>query len=76
MEFTVKFFGFYGELLKEEIVLMKHSATAPLAPEVPYHVFNGWDIEFNSVESNMSIKALYSTNMGDYSMENVNYWLQ
>lgn len=76
MEFTVKFFGFYGELLKEETVLMKHSAAAPNVPDVPYHVFTGWDIEFDSVESNMSIKALYDTKMEDYPMDNVNYWLQ
>ena len=76
MEFTVKFYGLYGELLKEETVLMKHPATAPAAPEVPYHVFSGWDVDFESVEFNMTIRAVYDTLMEDYPMDNVNYWLQ
>ena len=76
MEFTVKFYGFYGELLKEEKVLMKQSATAPSAPVVPYHQFSGWSEEFSSVEFNMEIRAVYDTSMESYPMENVNYWLQ
>ena len=76
MEFTVKFFGFYGELLKTEKVLMKQSATAPEAPEVPYHEFSKWSMDFSSVEFNIEVRAQYVPKMETYEMSNVNYWLQ
>lgn len=76
MEFNVKFYDFYGELLKTEKVLMKNSATAPDVPEVPYHEFKGWNVDFTSVDHHMDVRALYDEKMENYAMNDVNYWLQ
>ena len=51
MEHTVSFYDFYGNLLKEEKVFTGDSATAPTLPDVPYHTFKEWDIDFSNMDS-------------------------
>ncbi len=56
---TVKFLGKDGTVLKEELVAEGEAATAPTAPEVEGFVFKGWDKEFASVTSDLTVTALY-----------------
>ena len=58
-EFTVKFVGKDGETLKEEKVEEGKATTAPLAPVLKGFVFKRWDKEFNSVTSDLEVKAIY-----------------
>lgn len=76
MTFTVRFYDFYGKLLKEELIKTDQTAHAPEAPGVIYHEFTGWDMDFSKVQSNMSINPLYEYRGGVLEMDNPNYWLQ
>ncbi len=62
LKLTVKFYGFNSVLLKTQTVDMNGAATAPEAPEVDGYTFNGWDKSFESVTSDMTITAIYTSN--------------
>lgn len=76
MEHTVSFYDFYGNLLKEEKVFTGDSATSPTLPEVPYHTFKEWDIDFSNVDFSMTVRPLYTYNGETQDMETANYWIQ
>lgn len=62
LKLTVKFYGFNSVLLKTQTVDMNGAATAPEVPEVDGYTFNGWDKSFDSVTSDMTITAKYTSN--------------
>lgn len=60
--YTVKFYGFNNELLKEQTVVKGENATAPEAPAVTGYTFTGWDKCFDSVGADITVIANYSIN--------------
>ena len=57
--YTVTFLNYNGALLKEEKVSFGQSATAPNEPVKIGSVFNGWDVAFNYVVSDVVITATF-----------------
>ena len=58
--YKVVFKGFDGSILKEEVVKAGDAANAPTAPVVEGYEFKGWDIEFDEVNSDLTVYSLYS----------------
>lgn len=56
---TVKFYGYNGELLKEQIVKYGESAIAPVMADIDGYEFSGWDKEYNNVLSNLEVNAIF-----------------
>jgi len=59
-KYTVVFVDDNGEILKTEFVEYGKSATAPEVANKGSLLFKGWDKEYDSVTSNMTITAIYS----------------
>lgn len=57
--YNIIFTGFNGEVLKEERVKEKSSATPPDVPVIKYYTFSSWDKDYTSVSSDMIINAVY-----------------
>jgi len=57
--FTVKFVDHDDTVLKEQTVDWGKAATAPDDPEWDDHEFAGWDKTFDSVKSDLIVKATY-----------------
>jgi len=60
--FTVKFLDKDENLLKQETVEYRASATAPQVPLYNHFRFSKWDVDFSSVISDLSVRALYVPN--------------
>lgn len=60
---TVKFIGYDGKTLKIQKVDYGTAATAPTAPTIDRLKFVGWDAEFSSVTSDLTVKAEYVSNV-------------
>lgn len=60
-EYTVKFYGKNGELLKTETVEEGEDAIAPTAPKIDGYEFKRWSRNFESVESDLTVNAIYGT---------------
>lgn len=58
--YTVTFLDRDGNILKVEDVDEGESATAPVAPSVTGHSFDGWDVAFDNVTDDITVTALYS----------------
>lgn len=58
--YTVTFKDKDGNILKVEDVDEGESATAPVAPAVAGHSFDGWDVDFDNVTEDIDVNALYS----------------
>lgn len=58
--FTVTFVDFDDTILDTQIVNYAEAAKAPANPERDGYIFDGWDADFSSVKSDMTVKALYS----------------
>ena len=56
-QFNVRFMDFEGQVIKEEIVSYKDSATAPDS-EFPNYRFDGWNIGFDEVTSDLVVRPL------------------
>lgn len=61
-QYLVTFIGFDGSVLKEEKVDASKNATAPSVPSIDNYNFVGWDVEFNNVNSDLTVKAVYKIN--------------
>ncbi|MBO5774172.1 MAG: InlB B-repeat-containing protein, partial [Clostridia bacterium] len=64
--FTVRFLDGEGQPIlvdgkPSQKVAYGESAIAPDAPDMPGYDFIGWNMEFNSVKSDLTIRALYDT---------------
>ena len=60
-KFTVVFKDYNGTVLKEEIVEIGKSATAPADPTREGYEFKGWNKSFSNVTSNLEVIALYES---------------
>ena len=58
-EYTVRFLGWNGSLLKTETVTYNANATAPEAPEREGYNFSRWSHSFTNVSSNLDVTAVY-----------------
>lgn len=58
-EYTVKFYGKDGELLKTETVEEGEDASAPSVPKLEGYTFKRWSKNFESVESDLKVEAIY-----------------
>ena len=64
--FTVEFFDYDANVIKTEEVIQGEAATAPADEDVPaptgYHFTGEWNDEFDKVEDDMGVLALYAIN--------------
>lgn len=58
--YDVTFLGFNDVVLKQEEVEKGKSAVAPTAPEVSGYVFSNWDVDYKNINSNLTVKAIYT----------------
>jgi uncharacterized lipoprotein YddW (UPF0748 family) len=58
--YTVTFFDSEDQLITSVAVEKGQQATAPAAPIKEGYTFSGWDTAFDNVQSNLSIKAMYT----------------
>ena len=58
-EYTVRFLGWDGSVLKTETVTYNASATAPEAPEREGYNFSRWSHSFANVSGNLDVTAVY-----------------
>lgn len=72
--YTITFLDINDEIIEEQKVKNGESAVAPTPPEVRYYSFIKWDKDFRNVKDDITVKAVYES-MGDYEMNDVNYWL-
>ena len=61
IEYTVTFYGFYGNTLSTQKVAFGNEAEAPIAPEVYGYVFAGWDGDYSYVDGDLDVFARYIT---------------
>lgn len=73
--YEVRFIDMYNNVIDIQNIKEGESANSPIAPEVSYHTFKGWDQDFSSVTKNMTIKAMYTKESNSYNNTNANYWL-
>ena len=59
-EYTVKFIGWDGSILKTETVTYTGNATAPEAPAREGYDFNRWSHDFTNVSANLEVTAIYT----------------
>ncbi|MBR3971499.1 MAG: InlB B-repeat-containing protein [Ruminococcus sp.] len=71
--FTVTFVDYDGKVLKTQTVDYGTSATAPEVPEREGYTFKGWDTDFDSVKSDITVTAQY-TNNATYLKGTFNNW--
>ena len=58
--YTVTFVDWDDTVLKEEEVLYGDDATAPVPPPRPGYTFEGWDVAFDNVASDLTVQAQYN----------------
>ena len=59
-EYTVKFMGWDGSLLKTETVTYGGSAVAPEAPDREGYDFSHWSLDYTNVSANIEVTAVYT----------------
>ena len=59
-EYTVRFLGWDGSVLKTETVTYAADATAPEAPAREGYNFSRWSHDFTNVSSNLDVTAIYT----------------
>ncbi|MCL1874836.1 MAG: InlB B-repeat-containing protein [Synergistaceae bacterium] len=62
IDYTVTFVDWNGEVLKKHTVPYGTGATAPVDPVREGHAFTGWDKDFSSIASDLTVTALYEIN--------------
>ena len=58
-EYTVTFLDETGATIKTETVTHGHAATAPTAPLRENTIFKEWDVAFDNVKSDLTVRAIY-----------------
>lgn len=74
--YIVTFVDMYGETIEIKTVKENEKIDLPTPPEIKYYTFEKWDGDYQNINDDVTIKALYQPNNKDYQKENVNYWLQ
>ena len=62
-EYTVTFYDWNNTVLKTQKVKKGQSATAPANPTREGYTFAGWDKAFTNVQSDLSVRAVYTQNV-------------
>lgn len=62
IEYTVSFVDYDNKLIDTQVIVHGESAIAPSVSEREGYTFIGWDTDFSSVTSDLTIKALYEQN--------------
>ena len=57
--YTVTFVDASGKTLSTETIYRGKAATAPAAPQVADKIFDGWDVDFTNVQSDLTVHPLY-----------------
>ena len=70
--YTVKFLDASGNVIKTETVIYGRAATAPAEPTQTGKVFNGWDTDFSSVKSDLTVKPTFR-DKGNVTVKFVDY---
>ena len=76
--YTVTFVNWDDSVLKTETVDYGSAATAPTSPsrsaDAQYtYTFTGWDKGFDNITGNLTVKAIYSTELNSYTVTFVNW---
>lgn len=58
-EYLVIFVDFDGRILRTETVEKGKSATAPITPSREQYIFEKWDVTFDNITSDLTVKAVY-----------------
>ena len=58
-EYLVIFVDFDGRILRTETVEKGKSATAPITPSREQYIFDKWDVTFDNITSDLTVKAMY-----------------
>lgn len=58
-KYTVKFYDFNKEKVKEESVLIGMDATAPELDDIDDYIFTGWNKDYTNVSENLDVYAVY-----------------
>ncbi len=66
-EYTVKFLGWDGTVLKTETVEYQNDATAPTPPSREGYDFSRWNLDFTNVSEDLNVTAIY--NLKEYTVE-------
>ena len=74
--YEVTFVNLYGEILSKQTVEYNSSATAPEAPNVPFHTFINWSADYTTIKGDVTIKPKYNKTTDYYANSDVNYWLR
>lgn len=67
--YEVVFRGYDGVVIHTEMVPRSKTPTAPIPPEVEGYSFTGWDKEFEQIQENVEIHAIYEPNTYRISYE-------
>ena len=73
VEYTVTFVGADGTELSAQTVKYGAAAQAPEAPAVEGFLFSKWDKDFSSVESDMTVTAVYVEDNTEFTVTFVDY---
>lgn len=57
--FEVNFYDINNNIIKTETVKKGNAATPPELEEIRFYKFEGWDMEYSNVVSNLDIKPIY-----------------
>ncbi len=73
ISYNVTFVDYNGTVLSEQEVYINNEAVAPEAPERPdegqySYVFNGWDVDFSRVSSDMTVTATYLQKLATHTV--------
>ena len=76
--YTVTFVNYDGEVLSTQSVLYGNSAIAPSAPTKPAdakytYTFSGWDTDFTSIKTDITVKALFDATLNKYTVTFVDF---
>ena len=74
--YTVTFVDWDGSELKQQLVPFDSGATAPNNPTRTGYEFTGWDTDFSSVFSDLTVKALYRTTNEGEQTKDLNYTIE
>ena len=73
VEYTVTFLGFGGTELSKQTVKYGAKAEAPEAPQVEGYLFSKWDSQFDCIEADTTVTAVYVENDTEFTVTFVDW---